>query len=408
VELGRHTEHWIRGRDLVVTSPGIPAGSPPLQWAKKDGIPILSEIELASFFCRGRIIAVTGSNGKSTTTSLLGMMFEKAKKRAWVCGNIGNAFSRVAAQVTSDDWVILEVSSFQLEYCRTFRPHLALILNVSPNHLDRHEGFEEYLLAKRRIARAQTEKDCLLLNADDPFVRHLGRNLLTQKYFFSRKEEVEGVILKGKGIYSTRVRPAERLCTLEGFNLPGFHNEENALAAVLAAHTAGVPNAANQKALVGFSGLPHRIESVGTWEEVRYINDSKSTTVSSALRALETFPAPIVRIAGGREKLEDFTNFSRTPLLKKVERMFRYGEAKEKILSSVAGRVAALPAGSFEEAVLLACHHARPGVTVLLSPMCTSFDCFRDFEERGERFKETIRAYFRKKVPSLRGKADAD
>lgn len=391
VELGRHTREWVKGRDLVVTSPGVPSSSSPLRWAESEKIPVMSEIELGYLFCKGKIIAVTGSNGKSTTVTLLGKMFKEGGQRAFVCGNIGEPFCDHVLEVSQEDWVILEVSSFQLEQCYSFRPRIAILLNISANHLDRHPSLEHYISAKNRITQSQREEDFFLLNADDSLAKDLGKNVSSRKRYFSRTKKVEGVFTKGKEILSSLDGQEERIGTFETFRLPGSHNEENALAAVLATLLAGVAPSAIQKTLATFEGLPHRIEFVGEIEGVRFVNDSKSTTVASTLCAVEALPDPLLLIAGGREKNENFRAL-RNPLLKKVKRMILIGEAREKIRCAVAGWVETTFAATLEEAVELAYRESKAGETVLLSPMCTSFDMFRDFEERGDRFKQSVEA----------------
>ena len=395
VELGGHSRKQIEGQDLIVTSPGVPLDSSPLRWAREERIPIWSEIELGYHFCKGKIIAVTGSNGKSTTVTLLGKMLEAAKKKVFVCGNIGEAFCKVIPKIQKKDWIVLEVSSFQLEQCHAFRPHIAAVLNIAPNHLDRHTSFEEYLLAKRRIAKSQTENDFLLLNADDPFARNLGRGLSVRNYYFSRTEKVNGVFMKEKEVWFSLQGVEEKICTLRDLRVIGPHNEENALSAILAALLAGVGHQAIQKTLVSFEGLPHRIEFVGEKRGIRFVNDSKSTTVSSTLRALETIPSPIFLIAGGRGKNEDFSAFAKSPLLKKIKQIFLIGEEKLKIDAAVGKQVKTSFAVTLEEAVGLAYRNASAGETILLSPMCTSFDMFENFEERGDCFKESATAFLK-------------
>ena len=397
VELGGHTPKWVKGRDLIVTSPGVPLTSPPLQWAREERIPVWSEIELGYHFCKGKIIAVTGSNGKSTTVTLLGRILKEAKKRVFVCGNIGEPFCKVIPKIRSADWVVLEVSSFQLEQCHAFRPHIAVVLNVAPNHLDRHPSFEEYLLAKRRIAKSQTENDFLLLNADDPFARQLGKGLLVRTYYFSRTQKVTGVFMKEKEVFFSLHGVEEKVCTLRGLRISGSHNEENALSAILASLLVGVGSQPIQKTLLAFEGLPHRIEFIGEKGGIRFINDSKSTTVSSTLCALQTVPSPVLLIAGGREKNEDFSVLAKSPLLKKIKQIFLIGEAKVKIYRAVGKQVKTSFAVTLEEAVQFAYQSASGGDTVLLSPMCTSFDMFENFEERGDRFKETVQTLLKVK-----------
>lgn len=394
VELGGHTRKTVEGQAWIVTSPGVPPTSPPLQWAREEKIPILSEIELGYLFCKGKILAVTGSNGKTTTVSLIGKMFEAGEKRAFVCGNIGDPFCEALPSIREDDWVILEVSSFQLEFCQKFRPRIAVILNVLPNHLDRHASFEAYLSAKRRISQSQTKEDFLLLNADDPVARTFGDGNSIPHFYFSRKGKTKGIFLgNNKEAILSLPGKEERICTLEGLRLPGSHNEENALAAILSTFLAGVPPQAIQKALTTFEGLPHRIEFVGEWGGVRFVNDSKSTTISSTLCALETVPGTLLWIAGGREKNEDFGLLRKSPLLKKVRRLYLIGEAKEKIQKALSGEIEIVLSDSLEEAVRRSYQEARSGETVLLSPMCTSFDMFQDFEERGDCFKRNVQGF---------------
>lgn len=390
VELGGHTPASLKGRDLIVTSPGVSPASRPFQWAKEEGIPVISEIELGTFFCPAEIIAVTGTNGKSTTVTLLGNILKAAGKRAHVCGNVGEAFCGVIPKIQKGDWVVLEVSSFQLETCYTFRPRIAVVLNLTSNHLDRHASFEAYLLAKRRIARSQTEKDFLLLNADDPFVRMFGKGLSVKSLFFSRSRPVEGSFLREGEFFVQWGGKEEWTASLRHLQLQGPHHEENALAAILASRLAGVSSEAIEEGLSGFRGLRHRLTLVGEKSGVQFFNDSKSTTVASTLRALETVPEPIFLIAGGRAKNEDFRTFAKSPLLKKVKRMFLIGESRDKILAAVSGKVPTFLAGTLEEAVTQAFQEAHPGETVLLSPMCASFDMFRDFEARGEYFERCV------------------
>ncbi len=388
VELGGHTRETIKGKDFVVMSPGVSPQAPPFQWAREEGIPVLSEIELGYLFCKGKIIAVTGSNGKSTTVSLIGKMLEEGGKRAWVCGNIGNPFCDFVEGISPEDWVVLEVSSFQLEECHRFRPHIAVVLNVSPNHLDRHPSLGDYITAKSRIFQSQGEDDYAILNAEDAVVRGFGKNRLSRRRSFSRIGKVEGVYLKHRDLFLREGEKEKKICTLENFRLPGAHNEENALAAVLAAHLAGVFPEAIQKALDTFEGLPHRLEYVTEIRGVRFVNDSKSTTVFSTLRALEACSSPIFLIVGGRGKNEDFHAF-KGPLLNKVKRFILIGEAKEKIRAVLTKRQTFF-SSTLEEAVRLAFQEAKEEETVLLSPMCASFDMFHDFEERGDFFKRIV------------------
>jgi len=395
-ELGIHTRKIIQESELAVLSPGIPLTHLPIQWIREAKVPCMSEIELAHHFCKGKIIAITGSNGKSTTTSLLGEILEKGRKKVFVCGNIGKAFSRIALDVEKEDWVVLEVSSFQLEQSQAFRPHISIILNILSNHLDRHSTFEDYVMMKRRIAYYQTSSDALILNQDDPFTRTIGKDLPVQKYYFSRKGKVKGVFLEGKDVLSTLGGNPEKVCSLERLKIPGPHNEENALSAVCAALLVKTDPSDIEKGLASFKGLSHRMEYVAEKGGIQFINDSKSTTVSSTLRALETLPGPIFLIAGGRDKKEDFNAFGKSTLLRKVARIYLFGEARGKIVKAVLGKAATVSVKTLDEAVARAYENAYSGVTILLSPMCTSFDMFPNFEVRGERFKKKVLGLIKK------------
>jgi UDP-N-acetylmuramoylalanine--D-glutamate ligase len=355
VELGRHTEEFIRGKDLLVLSPGVPNDAQPLLWARQINLTVISEIELAWMLCPSTVIAVTGTNGKTTVTTLIGKTLEASGRRAFVCGNIGNPFSAEVEKMRECDFVSLEVSSFQLENIVTFRPKVALILNFSRNHLDRYNGMQDYLEAKKRIFLNQGSSDSLVLNYDDEAIRALSAEARAQVVYF-RKEE--------------------------GFN-------PNQSAVLAAASALGVKRETVLQVFSAFKGVEHRMEKVAEVEEVNFINDSKATTVDAAVWALENASSPLIWIAGGREKGNDYSIIL-SLARKNVKEIILIGEAKEKIKKSFAGVIPLKEAFTLPEAVGMAFASAQKGDCVLFSPMCKSFDMFSDYEERGRVFKKAV------------------
>lgn len=396
VEVGGHTQGFVKGCDLLVTSPGIPKESVPLREAKTAGIPVISEIELGAYFCKGRVIAVTGSNGKTTTCHLIHRMLKDGGKQAVLCGNVGTPFVSVVPRIKKSTFVVLEVSSFQLEDSPGFSPEIALLLNVSRNHLDRHKTFRAYFNAKKNIFRSQTRGQALLLNFDRPETRALAHEARSRVFFFGKRS------IAGRGIFVERdlalMSDGKRkkiFFKLQDFPLKGSHNLENILAASLAAHLAGVSPVSITHTLRRFKTLPHRIEPAGEKKGVSFIDDSKSTTVDSTRAALEMMRAPVVLLAGGRDKGADFTAIE--PVLKKkVRYAFFYGEAGKKIADSLRSYRCYKIEKDFRKAAALAFCQARPGDCVLLSPMCTSFDQFSSYGERGDLFKQMVKRLTRK------------
>jgi UDP-N-acetylmuramoylalanine--D-glutamate ligase len=373
VEIGAHTRGFVKGKDLIVISPGIPEGSPVLKWAAEEKIPVIGEIELGYICCEAPIVAVTGTNGKSTTTTLIGRILKKAGKHAVVCGNIGNPFCGEIPKVRKDSVVVLEVSSFQLESIRRFRPHVAVVLNISQNHFDRHPDLKSYINAKARIFENQGRNDWAVLNYDDPLVRGLKAKTKAKTVFFSRKRGIP-----------------EMVCRQEELKIKGGHNIENVLASLCAASIFGVKPAAAREALVAFKGLEHRFEHVAEIGGVEFINDSKGTTVLATVMALESCDKPVILIAGGHDKGSDFRK-ARPAVASKAKKLVLIGEAKDRIRRQLSGTVPVVEAGSLEEAVRKAYSEAYPGDCVLLSPMCASFDMFKNFEERGKAFKQAVK-----------------
>jgi UDP-N-acetylmuramoylalanine--D-glutamate ligase len=358
IELGSHSEDFISGSDLVVLSPGVSLNSEPAVWAKNKNISVISEIELAFQFCQAPIVAVTGTSGKTTVTTLIGEILKLTRKNVFVCGNIGAPFSKFVLDIKPADLVVLEVSSFQLETIKSFKPYVAVFLNISQNHLDRHADMAEYLTAKRRIFMNQDKKDFTVLNYADPIVRDFAREIKSKAVFFNCHEEKE-------------------------IANPNF------LAALAVGGIFRIKRDKCLKVLRDFKGVEHRLEFVRNIKGVDFINDSKATTIDAAAWALNNIKKPIIMIAGGRDKHVDFSimiDLAR----KKIKEMILIGEAKAKLKKTFSGSVEIQETDTIKEAIKLAFSHAKEGDCVILCPMCASFDMFKDFEERGRIFKEIV------------------
>lgn len=389
VETGGHTEAFVKGSALVVTSPGVPKTSVPLAAAMRFRIPVISEVELASRFCKGVVVGVTGSNGKTTTCHLLHKVFSETGRKSVLCGNVGFSFLDAVPGIGRGTRVTLELSSFQLEDCTAFRPRVAVVLNVSPNHLDRHKTLANYAAAKARILEHQRLSDDAVLNGDDPVVRKMAKKARARVTWFSRFPLEEGVFPKDGKVVYRRGGLEKTLFALDAVKLKGDHNLENLMAAAAAATLLGASSRAIARAFASFETLEHRIEPVRTLRGVRFVNDSKSTTVASTRAAVESVAEPVILLAGGRDKGAPFDEIG--PLVrKKVKLAVLYGEAREKIARAWKGfgRVKLVP--RFEDAVKVAYRSATAGDTVLLSPMCTSFDQFNSYEHRGREFKRVV------------------
>ena len=391
VETGGHSEAFLTGTDLFITSPGLSKQSLPLVYARRKKIPVLSEIELASYFCAGTIVAVTGSNGKTTTSHLIHRILLGAGRKSVLCGNVGTAFLGSLKKIDSSTIVVLELSSFQLEDSPTFRPFIAVVTNIFPNHLDRHGTLRRYVAAKKKIFKNQTEKDLLVLNHDDRCVRAMARQARARVVFFSKRRLRGGVWLTEDAVNAKIKGFPQNRFARGRLRLSGDHNLENIMAAVAVGTVFKLPSGEVQKALDGFKTLEHRIEPLGSVDGIRFVNDSKSTTVGSTRAAILACPGTLVLIAGGRDKGAPFAEIEDL-LRKKARRVVLYGEAREKIRKSFRAYDRVYLAEKFEQAVKLAFRQARPGETILLSPMCTSFDQFNSFEQRGECFKRIVKA----------------
>jgi len=380
----------VVGQDLVVPSPGVPPFNPLIREAERRGLPVVSETELAFRFLRVPVIAITGTNGKTTVTALVGHILAKAGKRAFVGGNIGNPLIGYVGGPQDDDWAVLELSSFQLQRIETFRARVAVLLNTAPDHLDYHADYDEYRRAKERIFENQQPQDLAVLNADEPASEALARRLAARVAFFSTTGAPgEGMGLRGGAIvYRTAGREVETY-PLSMIRLPGRHNVENVMAAVMAARWAGCTPGAIAEAVGSFRGLAHRIEFAGERGGVAFYDDSKGTNVSAVARALEAFEKPVILMLGGRDKNGDFEALE--PLIRRrVKALVLFGEAREVIGARIGGLVQTRAAATMAGAVQAAYADAAPGDVVLLSPGCASFDEFRSYAHRGEVFKEIV------------------
>jgi UDP-N-acetylmuramoylalanine--D-glutamate ligase len=389
LELGSHREKTFLEQDLIVPSPGVPAHQAHLQAARVQGVTIWSEIELAYRFLRGRLIGITGSNGKTTTTSLAEHILKTAGMHAILAGNIGTPLIGCVDEMQDDTSTVAELSSFQLELIETFRPNIGVFLNLTPDHLDRHHTMEAYGRAKARLFENQTGEDAAVLNADDAATTVYAPSL-PRLYWFSRKQRVaEGVYVRGEEIVFRQDGQEETLLKLEDIPLAGAHNVENVLAAAAAARLAGAPAAAIARGVRSFAGVEHRLEFVAEIAGVRYYNDSKATNVDATRKALDAFPGRILIILGGRDKGSDYTVLQK-PLREKAILALLIGAAAEKIENQISGSVALERAETLERAVETASHAARPGDVVLLAPACASFDQFQNYEHRGRAFKDLV------------------
>lgn len=392
VETGGHTERFARRAELAVISPGIDPSLPLLGDIIRAGVPVISEIELAFRFCKSRVIAVTGTNGKTTTVSLIERMLVEAGMETTACGNIGRAFSDIVAGATAPEQVVLEVSSFQLEFVREFKPHIAVALNIAEDHLDRYRDMHEYAKAKSAIFRAQGEGDWAVIRSGDvPLWRKFGvlgsQSLMP---FGAGGRLGDGVYIReGRVVLAHRGRECG-VCRMDEIRLTGDHNKENVMAAAAAAWAGGAGTDAIGRAVRDFGGLPHRMEEVATWKGVRFVNDSKATNPAAVIAALGAAGGPVVLIAGGRDKGFDYSRI-RGEARRVVRAAVLIGEAREKIAAELAGATRLLSAVSLREAVGAAARMAQPGDTVLLSPACSSYDMFRNFEERGDEFRRSVR-----------------
>ena len=386
--LGGEDRNWLAGIDYVIPSPGVAMENPLLIEAVARGIPILSEIELAYRFFRAPLIAITGTNGKSTTTSLVGEILKVAGQRVFLGGNLGAPF--IGALADEWDWGVVEISSFQLEWVEKFRPRIAVLLNITEDHLDRYASYADYRRAKERIFEAQESRDFAVLNRDDPLVWAMRERVNARVVSFGAGEVAEGVFYHADAIVWRDGNSEERY-PLARARIQGVHNRENMMAAVAAAKCAGISRSAIQQTLESFPGLEHRLEFVGEKSGVRYYNDSKGTNVGAVVKSLASFSNPVILIAGGVDKGGDYAPL-KDPIRQKVRRLVLFGQAKEIIAGALGRLTDTAIVEDIGAAVRDAAAHARPGDVVLLSPACSSFDQFRSYAERGKAFKNLVQA----------------
>jgi UDP-N-acetylmuramoylalanine--D-glutamate ligase len=389
IEVGAHDVSTFTRAHLVVLSPGVPSRQPAIDAARALGIPVIGELELASRWLKGRVIAVTGTKGKSTTTTLIGRMLAEGGVRAPVGGNIGLALTAQVDDSTPDTLHVVEVSSFQLEGTVTFRPWVAVVLNFSPDHLDRHASVEEYAHAKARIFANQAPEDWAVINADDPSVLELARGARARLLRFGGATLEEGVAVTSNAVVRREAGREDTLVPLTSVRLIGRHLVADVAAAAAVASIAGVGADAMRRAVEGFTGLEHALEPVDEVRGVRFVNDSKATNIEAARRAIESFQGGLAVIIGGRFKGGSFGDL-REVLATRAVAVIAIGEARPLVKEALQGAVAVREAGTFHDAVRAAYAAASPSGTVLLAPACASFDMFRDYADRGRAFKAEV------------------
>jgi UDP-N-acetylmuramoylalanine--D-glutamate ligase len=392
VESGGHGLLTFRRQDLIVVSPGVPMDTPEVKQVVAFGLPVIGELELASRYLQGRVVAITGSNGKTTTTTLVGKIFADAGVPTLVGGNIGLPVIDLVANSTQETVSVLEVSSFQLETVEEFHPWIAVMLNITPDHLDRHGSFESYVAAKERIFGRQDTKDFLVLNGDDRVTQMCAAQAKSEVFWFSGTKTVrrgafvrDGVIVwvEKEGGVTEPVMPVAEI------PLKGAHNVENVLAAVCTARLGKILAESVRASVAGFRAVEHRLELVRKFNEVEYYNDSKATNVDAAMKALASFPGGIHLILGGKDKDSDYSTMA-DMLKKRVKVVYTVGSAAEKIERQLHGVVKMVSAQTIETAVAKAAKAAAPGDVVLLSPACSSFDQFENYEHRGRVFRQSV------------------
>ncbi len=390
--VGSYDASALDGADLVVPSPGIPPHHTLLVAAQKKKIPIISEIELAYQFIKVPIIAVTGTNGKTTTTTLLGKILAHAGKKVFVGGNIGNPLIEYAGSPQTDDFIVAEISSFQLQWIKTFRPHAAVLLNITCDHVNYHGSFEEYRRVKASIFENQQNNDLAILNAEDETQEGLAAAMKAQVVrFSSRREMGPGIFLQDDDIVYSKPDGSQEYYPVGMIHLPGLHNVENVMAAVVAARFCGCSQESIVEAVSEFRGLSHRIEFAGEKNGIKFYDDSKGTNVDAVIRALQTFSAPVILLLGGRDKDGNFAALQ-TLIGAKTRQVILFGEARDRILPQL-GKTAvpAVLEPTLKAAIVHAYKIAGPGEIVLLSPGCASFDEFANYKERGDFFKDVVR-----------------
>ncbi len=388
VETGPHNRLSFLDADLIIPSPGVPM-LPEMEEAQANGIPIISEAELASRFLKGKIVGITGSNGKSTTTTLTHKILMDGRLEAYLAGNIGTPLISFVDKSADHHIYVTELSSFQLEHIESFSAAVSVFLNLSPDHLDWHKSFKNYFEAKKKLFMTQKESGFAILNRDDTAVWALAEDTPTRVFAFSRQKRIQnGCSIEKKWIVLRNERE-EKIIKISDIPLPGAHNLDNVMASALVGHLLSVPVPLIRESIKNFQGLEHRLEKVSNIRGVEFYNDSKATNVEAAITSIVSFNQPIILVLGGRDKGSDFKKL-RKPVLERVKKIFLIGEAKEKIKRALKNYIPMSYVTSLKEAVVEGFASANPGEIVLLAPACTSFDMFRNFEERGKIFKKEV------------------
>jgi len=389
-EAGQHSEK-VFDCDFIVTSPGVPSTSIVIVQAREKNIPIISELEFASRFCKGKIIAITGTNGKTTTTSLMDHVINISGRKSYAAGNIGNAFSEIVLDVKEDEFVSLEVSSFQLDFTEKFNSFISMILNITPDHMNRYENsLDNYAKAKFSIYKNQTSAQVFIKNGDDEILNKYPNETKASIKEFSLTKEVEnGAFVSGKKIIYKENGETRFTCNIDDIALPGEHNRANAMAVIIAANCIGLPQEKIVEGLRSFKGVEHRLELVKEINGVKYINDSKATNVDSVWYALKSFDQPLFLILGGQDKGNDYEQILEL-VEQKVEKIYAIGSSSEIVFKFFHKRVKVEIKDSMEDCVKAANQDTREGDIVLLSPACASFDMFENYEHRGRVFKQAV------------------
>jgi UDP-N-acetylmuramoylalanine--D-glutamate ligase len=395
-ELGQHSGTLLKYRDAIIVSPGIGLDIPVLVKARELGTPVYGELELASRFCKNPVIAVTGTNGKSTVIMMLDAIFRAAGQSARTAGNIGNAFSDVVDELEYDETVLLEVSSFQLESTITFCPHCAVILNISADHINRHKAMDEYIKCKLRIGENQSEDDVLIFNHNDPYLQKITAPGRAAQWWFDNEKMVDrGAGIRNGTIYLYEDGKEKEIASVQELPVPGAHNIANALAAAAAAGSSGIGAEGIRSGLRSFKGIEHRLENAGIVRGVVFINDSKATNINAMIAAVKSFKDPVILIAGGEDKASDLAVADRF-MKGRVKNLLLIGEAANRMENAWSGLVPVITiVKNIQDAVDSGFRSARDGDIVLLSPGCASFDMFGSFEERGRVFKHLVKELYK-------------
>ena len=394
IVIGEFPEEILENLDMTVLSPGVPTDLPVIEKMRKQGVTVIGEVELAYQYGKGDVLAITGTNGKTTTTTLLGEIMKNYQDNVYVVGNIGTPYTTAASLMTDDTITVAEMSSFQLESIVDFRPRVSAILNFTPDHLNRHHTMEAYVNAKKNIAKNQTEDDYCILNYEDELTREFGKEVKAKVLYFSSQRKLEeGIYLEDGNIIYHYGNVSEKICHVDELQILGTHNHENVMAACAMAAVYGVPVEKIRESVKVFKGVEHRIEYVTEKDGVAYYNDSKGTNPDAAIKGIQAMNRPTVLIGGGYDKGSEYTEWINS-FDGKVKKLILIGDTKEKIAEDArkCGFTDYEFADTFEEAVLTAAKIAESGEAVLLSPACASWDMFPSYEVRGEKFKEIVKS----------------